>query len=145
MKVTTGRISVGVGTLIVGALSVAGVLTVRDENNNPTPADEAECQPQTSEVARAASEAFQDEYVRSGRDISSATGSLVVSSDAVRDLLEEARDAGNPVTDPVPEWSENGWVLVVDADPPEDGSAAPTCFDDTPILYVGSGASNRAG
>ncbi len=132
MNVTTGGISVGVGALIVGTLAVAGVLTVRDENDGRD-----DCQPQPIEVAKAATQAFMEEYLHP--EASSTAGAIVMPSDQARELL--AQDAGNKagiVSKPLPEWSEDGYVVVVDHHPKDD-SDRPGCFDETPILYVVSG------
>jgi hypothetical protein len=123
VKVTTGGISVGVGTLIVGVLSVAAVMTVRDENDG-----QAECEPQAFEAARAASESFENEYIHSYNEVSGAERVVVVPSDQARDVLDKGT--------PAPEWSENGYVVIVNYDPEADTPSPPSCYDDTPILYV---------
>ncbi len=127
MRVTTGGVTVGVGALIVGTLGIAAVMTVRDENDTE---DLVECQPQTAAIANAASKAFLEEHFPSGQGDTSLTGSvgLVLSSESARNEFGEATS--------IPDWSDRGYVVVVvDADP-RSGQDLPTCFDETPILYV---------
>jgi len=141
VKVTTGGISVGVGALIVGTLSVAGVLTVRDENNNPAPAHEAECQPQSHEVAVAASEALADDNASSsGRGTAPFTGTVVMPSDQAREMILDGDKKTGAVTERLPEWSDKGYVVVVQYDPAIDGKDPPGCFDETPIVYMNPGS-----
>jgi hypothetical protein len=128
VNVTTGGISVGVGALIVGTLSVAGVLTVRDENNNSDPTDSAECQPQPHRVAVAARDALLDEYA----------AAVVVPSDQAGEILGEGKKTGR-VAEPLPEWSDDGFVVVVDHVPAVNDPDPPSCYDETPILYMESG------
>jgi hypothetical protein len=144
VKVTTGGISVGVGTLIVGALSVAGVLTVRDENNTSDPDGSTGCQPQPHDVAVAASEALAEKRSgSSGGETSPFTGTVVMPSDQARDLLGPGKKAGT-LTDSLPDWTEEGYVVVVDYNRATDGQGVSSCFEDTPILYLES-RDHRAG
>ena len=123
MRVTTGGVSVGVGALIVGTLGIAGVLTVRDENDGRD-----DCQPQSFEVAKAATQAFMEEYLHSDSEDSSARGAIVMPSDQARDHVDKATT--------VPEWTGSGYIIIVDYDPATDEPSPPSCFDETPVLYV---------
>ncbi len=120
---TTGGISVGVGALIVGTLGIAGVLTVRDENDGRD-----DCQPQPFEVAESATEAFMEEYLHSDSDDSSPTGAIVMPSDQARDQVDKSTT--------VPEWTGSGYVVIVSYDPATDEPSPPSCYDETPVLYV---------
>ena len=140
MKVTTGGISVGVGTLIVGALSVAGVLTVRDENNNPDPTGSAECQPQSKPVAERAERAYLSEHMNpDGEPAAWFSGIYVTTRDDGNDMVEGAGEAGIPASDPLPGSAPDGSLLLVMYDPRAKPPDLPSCFEDTPVLYLGNG------
>lgn len=133
MQVTTGGVTVGVGALIVGSLSVAAVLTVRDENDGRD-----DCQPQSSELARAASEALLEEYFPVEGGASPTTRTVVLPADQAREILAGGGEAGT-VSEPLPEWTDEGYVVIVDHDPRADGPTPPSCYDDTPVVYVEPG------
>lgn len=128
---TIGGVTIGVAVLIVSSLGVAAVLTVRDENDG-----RSDCRPQSSEVASDASLAFLDEYRHPKNDGYAAIGSIVVPSATADRLVTEARDKGLAASDPLPEDGPSGYVVVVDYDPTGDGLVPPSCFQETPILYL---------
>jgi hypothetical protein len=108
VNVTTGGITVAAGTLIVGTLGIAALMTVRDENQGP-----GGCRPQSFEVAT--------------DDVAELDDAAVVPSDQVRDQVDEDY--------PLPEWDRDGYVIVA-LDRAKKGVTPPACLDSTPVVYV---------
>jgi hypothetical protein len=108
VNVTTGGISIAVGTLIVGTLGIAALMIVREENEGP-----AGCEPQSFDVAREEVEQVDD--------------ATVVPVADVRDLVAKGY--------PLPDWSGDGFVIVA-LDRARKGVTPPACLDRTPIVYV---------
>ena len=91
----------------------------------------ASCQPQSFEVANAATQAFLEEYLQLGAArTSSATGR---DRDAVGD---QARDHVGQGHHRFPSGPAAATSSIVDYDPATDEPAPPSCFDETPVLYV---------
>lgn len=140
MEVTTGGISVGVGVLIVGTLAVAGVMTVRDENNggSASPA----CVSQSRADAGQAQEEFMSRFVEPDPEAETNAWFVGVGLSnrvAANDAIESSEEVGFPASEPLPSAVGEDLVLLVLYDHTKDVPELPSCIEDTPVAYVGTG------
>jgi hypothetical protein len=140
MHVTTGGITIAVGTVIVLALGGAAVKVVRDEANDTTAAFE-DCEPQARATAREAQRHLVAQYVRSEPESATGwfTGAYTTRTEGLRQQVASIREDGIPVSDLIPEDFGEGYILVVNHEPDTDLPSLPTCVEGTPVLYVGGG------
>ena len=139
MRVTTGGVTVGVGALIVGTLGVAGVMTVRDENNGASASPPCVSQP------RAAAELAQDEFTSrfmkpNFQDENDwVVGVGLSNRTAANDAIESSEEVGFSASEPLPAAVGDDVVLLVLYDHKQELPELPPCIADTPIAYVGTG------
>ena len=135
MHVTTGGITYAVGTMMVIALSVTAVATLREEADD---AGSGRCEGQSEERAETAARAFEAEHVKGDR---AARRWFVTAwpsrADLARQTVASMREV--PVSGQLPDGDDEGFIVVVLYDPDSELPALPDCVEGTPILYVGSG------
>jgi hypothetical protein len=139
VKVTTGGVTVAVGELIVGTLGVAGVKTLRDEND--TTSEDPACVSQSRAVAQQAQATFMKQYLEPDFDSADAWVVGVGLSDrtAANDAIESSEEVGFGGSDRLPESVGDDVVLLVLYDHTKELPSLPACIADTPVAYVGSG------
>jgi hypothetical protein len=136
MHVTTGGITYAVGTMMVVALAVTGVATLRDESDDT---GSSRCEGQSEATAQKAMRAFEAEHV--GADRASRRWFVTASTsraDLARRTIDSMREL--PVSGQLPDRDDEGFIVVVHYNPEGELTSLPDCMEGTPILYVGSGS-----
>jgi hypothetical protein len=138
MRVTTGGVTVAAGSLIVGALGVTAVVTIRDEAND---AGSSDCEAQSEATARKARRALIAEHIDSDRDAARRwfTGAFTSRADLVRQTIDTLQEDGVPVSGQLPDEDDEGFVVVVQYNRAGDLPSLPECLEGTPVIYVGGG------
>lgn len=136
MGVTTGGITVAVGSVMVAALGVAAVATLRDEANDAGP---SRCEGQPEAQAQKAARAFEAEHVKADR--AAARRWFVTATTSRADLARQTVESRRkiPVSGQLPDRDDEGFIVVVHYNPESELPSLPECMQGTPILYVGSG------
>jgi hypothetical protein len=128
-----------VGTLMVLTLGAAWLQVEHDEAGNDS--ETAECRAQPEATARKARRVLVAEHVESDR--AAAKGWFIdafpTPADLARQTVDSIQDEGTSVSGRLPAKGDDGFVVVVMYDPAGKLPSLPSCVEDTPVIYVGTG------
>jgi hypothetical protein len=145
MGVTTGGITVAVGSIMVVALGVAGVATLRDEPSDRGSKQEPPCVSQPRDKARQAQRELKRRFLDPDASVVDGwyVGDALSTRKAVNDLIRRAVEADLPADERLPTAVGDESVLLVLYDFHMAPPSLPACLNDTPVVLVSTGGRAR--